>query len=135
MKTGVTPGEVNEIEVTGMVVDIKTAEMRHMIGTEITTGIVVTEIVMMVIETADARTAVTEGANHATMTTEIDAATALNEEKVEIVIVMTLAETETPGEMTITDPEETLIETKTDMKEAEGEKAVEKKKKSNQRKF
>ena len=135
MKTGVTPGEVNEIEVTGMVVDIKTAEMRHMIGTEITTGIVVTEIVMMVIETADARTAVTEGANHATMTTEIDAATALNEEKVEIVIVMTLAETETPGETTITDPEETLIETKTDMKEAEGEKAVEKKKKSNQRKF
>ena len=135
MKTGVTPGEVNEIEVTGMVVDIKTAEMRHMIGTEITTGIVVTEIVMMVIETADARTAVTEDANHATMTTEIDAATALNEEKVEIVIVMTLAETETPGEMTITDPEETLIETKTDMKEAEGEKVAEKKKKSNQRKF
>ena len=135
MKTGVTPGEVNEIEVTGMVVDIKTAEMRHMIGTEITTGIVVTEIVMMVIETADARTAVTEDANHVTMTTEIDAATALNEEKVEIVIVMTLAETETPGEMTITDPEETLIETKTDMKEAEGEKAAEKKKKSNQRKF
>ena len=120
MKIGVTQGEATETEMTDIVVAIKTPEMHHTNEAETTPNPLTviaapTEIVMTMTEikeTVDATTAVTEDANHVTMT-ETDAANekeatvenAAKDVKVENVIAMT-AETETPEEATSIDPAE-----------------------------